>query len=64
MAVPHSQDTAMQRKALDLINQDSRLVSPQKKRALDDDGDDEGVDLIMPDSKTPKIQSPTFNKRL
>lgn len=60
---PWLQDTAMQRKALDLINQDSRLVSPQKKRALDDDGDDEGVDLIMPDSKTPKIQMPTFDKR-
>lgn len=60
------QDTAMQRKALDLINQDSRLISPQRrKRALEEDSndrEDEGVDLNMPDSKTPKIQLTTMNK--
>ncbi|XP_042877054.1 serine/threonine-protein kinase Chk2-like [Penaeus japonicus] len=63
---PWLQDTAMQRKALDLINQDSRLISPQRrKRALEEDSndrEDEGVDLNMPDSKTPKIQLTTMNK--
>lgn len=52
----------MQRKVLELIKQDNR-VSPQKKRPLDEEDDDEGIEFQLPDAKTPRFQSP-FGKRL